>query len=79
MKKTVPPAPARDDHQVRRDVARALEATGRFGANCVDIRAAGGVIQLRGRVPSYYHKQMAQAAALTVLGTCQLVNDIEVV
>lgn len=33
---------------------------------------------LRGRVGSYYHKQMAQAAALTVIGPRQLVNEVEV-
>lgn len=72
------PPPVDEDHRVRAEVAHALRATGRFPANRVDIHASNGVIRLQGRVPSYYHKQVAQAAASTVLGDCTLINEIEV-
>ena len=72
------PPPAAEAHRLRTEVARALRATGRFAAARVDIHAADGVVRLQGRVPSYYHKQVAQAAAATVLGDCQLVNEIVV-
>lgn len=37
-----------------------------------------GVLVLRGRVSSYYHKQIAQEAVSGVDGVSQVVNDIEV-
>ena len=70
--------PAVEDHRVRTEVADALRATGRFFPNRVDVHASNGVVRLRGCVTSYYQKQVAQAAASTVLGECQLVNEIVV-
>jgi hypothetical protein len=37
-----------------------------------------GVLCLRGRLSSYYHKQVAQEAVARVGGVIQVVNDIEV-
>jgi len=37
-----------------------------------------GVLLLRGRVSSFYHKQVAQEAVARVNGVTQVVNDIEV-
>ncbi len=71
-------SPVADDHQLRDDVAHALRATGRFAASRVNVHANNGVVRLRGRVRSYYHKQVAQAAATSVLGDRQLVNEIQV-
>jgi osmotically-inducible protein OsmY len=79
MYATTTPAPSTaEDHRVRTKVAHALQKTGRFAVNRVDIHASNGVVRLQGRVPSYYHKQVAQAAASTVLGDCRLVNEIVV-
>ncbi len=72
------PAPAAEDHRVLQDVAGALRSTGLFVSNRVHVVASDGVVRLQGRVASYYQKQLAQAAASTVVGDCQLVNDIEV-
>ncbi len=72
------PSTVADDRHIQTEVARALQATGRFAAGGVDIHAANGVVRLQGRVRSYFHKQVAQAAATAVLGECQLVNEIEV-
>jgi hypothetical protein len=37
-----------------------------------------GVIVLRGRVPTYYYKQLSQEAAARFDGVVQVVNNIEV-
>jgi osmotically-inducible protein OsmY len=39
----------------------------------------GSNLFLRGQVPSFYHKQLAQNAVARVEGVKQVVNDIEVV
>ncbi len=38
-----------------------------------------GTLFLRGQVPSFYHKQLAQVAVGGMKGVAQVVNDIEVV
>ena len=38
-----------------------------------------GTLFLRGQVPSFYHKQLAQVAVAGMKGVAQVVNDIEVV
>jgi osmotically-inducible protein OsmY len=38
-----------------------------------------GQLFLRGQVPSFYHKQLAQVAVAGMDGVGQVVNDIEVV
>jgi osmotically-inducible protein OsmY len=37
-----------------------------------------GVLRLRGRLSSYYHKQVAQEAVKGVQGVAEVVNEIEV-
>ena len=71
-----PQAP--EEKRVAEDVSRALAASGRFPSGRLEVSASRGVVTLRGRVASYYQKQLAQAAALHVIGTRQLVNDVEV-
>ncbi len=39
----------------------------------------GGRLFLRGQVPSFYHKQLAQEAIIAMADIDQVVNDIEVV
>ena len=39
----------------------------------------GGVLVLKGRLPSYYHKQVAQEAVVDLRGVQQVHNEIEVV
>ena len=38
-----------------------------------------GVLLLRGRLPDFYHKQLAQHAVAEIPGVTQVVNDTEVV
>jgi len=60
-------------------VERALRSTGYLSLCRVDVRAHSGVITLRGRTPSYYLKQLAQATALGVTGVCEVRNELDVV
>jgi osmotically-inducible protein OsmY len=39
----------------------------------------GGTLILRGHVPSFYHKQLAQTAVARMEGVRQVVNQIEVI
>jgi osmotically-inducible protein OsmY len=39
----------------------------------------GGRLFLRGQVPTFHHKQLAQPAVAGMAGVDQVVNDIEVV
>ncbi|HLA83738.1 MAG TPA: BON domain-containing protein [Thermoguttaceae bacterium] len=64
--------------RIAEQVARSLGATGRFGARQLDVSASHGVVTLRGRVSSYYYKQLAQTAALAVDGVRRLRNEVEV-
>ncbi len=38
-----------------------------------------GVLVLRGHLPSFYHKQLAQKAVAGVRGVTEVINEIEVV
>jgi osmotically-inducible protein OsmY len=38
-----------------------------------------GNLVLRGQVPSFYHKQLAQTAVANLDGVLQIINEIEVV
>jgi osmotically-inducible protein OsmY len=67
-----------EDTRVAEEVARMLAASGRFALDRPEVSVSDGVVKLRGRVGSYFQKQVAQSAALTVIGARQVVNEIEV-
>jgi len=67
-----------EETRIAEEVARVLAASGRFPLARLEVSTSAGIVKLRGRVGSYYQKQLAQAAALTVIGAHQLVNEIEV-
>jgi osmotically-inducible protein OsmY len=73
---TAPPTVSH--RQLAQEVARAIAATGRFRQDQLDVSASDGVITLRGRVASYYQKQVAQTAALSIAGPGRLRNELEV-
>jgi hypothetical protein len=60
-------------------VERALRATGYAPLRAVDVSVSGQLVTLRGRVPSYYMKQIAQSVAVDVAAGQWLRNDLEVV
>jgi osmotically-inducible protein OsmY len=43
--------------------------------SCID---KGGILILRGHVPNFFHKQLAQTAVANIDGVKELVNQIEV-
>jgi hypothetical protein len=55
-----------------------LAQTGYFGLREVECSFDNGTMTLRGRVPSYYYKQLAQEALRYVEHVKRLVNRIEV-
>ncbi|MBN2296019.1 MAG: BON domain-containing protein [Pirellulales bacterium] len=65
-----------DEFRVINKVTRALMATGRFTPGRVKVSSSEGVVKLQGYVKSYFQKQMAQVAALQVIGALQVVNEI---
>lgn len=68
-----------DDERLTERVEGALRATGYGALRAVAVHATAGVVWLRGRVSSYYLKQVAQATALAVPGTHEIYNGLEVV
>jgi osmotically-inducible protein OsmY len=65
--------------QLSEDIRRALLATGQMWLREVVVAAnANGRVVLQGRVPSYYLKQLAQSAALAVVGVNSVENQIAV-
>jgi len=77
LQTTVLPSPA-EEPDVAEEVVRAIAASRRFLSGRLEVSSAHGIVTLRGRVGSYYQKQVAQAAALTVIGPRELVNEVEV-
>jgi osmotically-inducible protein OsmY len=67
-----------EDLRLAERVARSLRATGYPPLRAVAVTVRGRLAILQGRVPSYYMKQVAQAAALDVPGVRELRNDLEV-
>jgi osmotically-inducible protein OsmY len=73
--KSVSPAGRRLSEQI----IRVLRATGYLPLRDLEIFAAEGFVILRGRVPSYYLKQVAQAAVLGLPGVDEVRNELDVI
>jgi osmotically-inducible protein OsmY len=69
------PPPGR---RIEREAEDRLRRRGYLALWDVSCDARDGVVRLRGRVPSYYLKQVAQAEAAEVEGVRRVVNRIEV-
>lgn len=67
------------DRPLTGKVERALGATGYAALRAIKVWASGHVVILKGRVESYYLKQLAQATALAVEGTAQVRNELELI
>lgn len=74
-----PPTQSVEDLRLAESVERALHATGYAPLRSVEVVVRARRILLKGRVPSYYLKQIAQTATLAVPGIHQIHNDLEVV
>jgi osmotically-inducible protein OsmY len=55
-----------------------LRHSGHLALRDIACEAREGVLRLRGRVPSYYLKQIAQAIVAEVEGVVAVINQIEV-
>jgi len=64
---------------VERAARARLAKTGYQNLRSVDCAFHDGRITLRGEVPSYYHKQLAQESVRNAPHITQIVNHIEVV
>ncbi len=62
------------------DIAQAtLRQSPEAGLHEVSCEFSGGILTLRGRVPSYHLKQLAEAAVAEVPGVIEVHNRVEVV
>lgn len=59
-------------------VRRRLTQSPYYAVRRVNVEERHGVLTLSGRLPNYYQKQIAQAAAAKVEGVTQIVNRIDV-
>lgn len=66
------------DEKLAAAVTRALGAWGYCPLAAVAVSVQEGQVVLRGRVPTYYLKQMAQSAAMSAPGIKALRNELEV-
>lgn len=72
------PAGPKSDETLRVRVDQALRATGHMRLRHLSVRVRDGHVVLEGRVPSWYSKQLAQTAALSVQGVSSLSNELNV-
>ncbi len=73
------PTQSVEDHCLAERVVNALRAS-RYGAlRIVRVSVSAGVVILRGRVSSYYLKQVVQATAMAVPGAQEICNGLDVV
>lgn len=66
------------DRALQEQAFRTLEATGYPAMRGVDCRVRDGVVDLRGEVPSFYFKQIAQSAVLSLRGVRSVRNHLRV-
>lgn len=74
------PRPASQaDARVAERIEQALRATGYQSLRDVEIFVADGLVVLRGKLPSYYMKQVTQAAVRAVRGVRGVRDELDVV
>jgi osmotically-inducible protein OsmY len=56
----------------------ALDGTGHAWLRRVAVAVEGGVVVLRGVVPSFYLKQLAQTTVMAVPGVAEVRNELQV-
>lgn len=66
------------DEQLSRGVTEALRASGNLPLREISVIAHEGHVILNGWVPTYYQKQLAQCAAMSVDGVESIKNKVEV-
>lgn len=66
------------DQVLAERVGRALVAMGYSPLRAIEVSVSDRIVRLRGWVPSYYLKQLAQGSVLAVPGVHELCNELEV-
>jgi osmotically-inducible protein OsmY len=66
------------DRYLQRQVRQALQATGYAALQKIDCRVENGVVELSGEVPSFYCKQVAQAAVVALSHIRRVDNRLRV-
>src|SRR5215471_21277125 len=66
------------DHDLLRRVKTFLSITHRPGLRLLDVEARGGVVRLRGKVKSFYEKQLSAQLARRVAGVVRLIDEVTV-
>jgi hypothetical protein len=64
------------DHDLLRRVKTFLSVAHRLGLRLLDVEARGGVVRLRGRVKSFYEKQLSVQLARRVAGVVRLIDEV---
>ena len=66
-------------HELARAARKRLKSTSYLGIRGLSCECDDrGVLYLRGRLSSYYQKQLAQETVLAVCGVAQVVNEVVV-
>ena len=64
--------------EVRQAAQASLAQSPHAAIRKISCEFGDGVLVLRGRVPSYYHKQLAQETIAHVEGVARIINEIDV-
>jgi osmotically-inducible protein OsmY len=64
--------------RIAETIVQELRATGQMPLWDVEVSVAEGSVTLRGNVPTYYLKQLAQAIVLATPGVAKVHNDLNV-
>ena len=70
--------PHRHDADLSERVALLVQQRGLAFDSDVRIEARGGVVTLRGTVPTYYRRQLLYSSARRVAGVLEVVDELEV-
>jgi len=79
MNSPMDPAGSYPAHQIAEAAKDRLRKSPYRTVRTVSCKFDHGVLFLSGRLPSYYHKQLAQETVATLQGVAQVVNQAEVV
>ena len=66
------------DGWITQEVAKQLRGSPHFGLRRLTCQHRAGALILRGYVPSFYQKQMAQEVARAVSGVTTIINQLDV-
>ncbi len=72
------PQPIRSDHEVQRDVTDTLQGDVRVDETSLNVQVKGGVVHLRGAVPSLFQKSMARQLVERIKGVNEVINELQV-